>query len=74
MAGKQKVVIITGASQGIGAALVPAYRKLGYARWPASGGCARARAHRRRLHRLSVLVRRTSDGWLLDHYQVSRLD
>ena len=31
MAGKQKVVIITGASQGIGAALVPAYRKLGYA-------------------------------------------
>ena len=27
----QKVVIITGASQGIGAALVPAYRKLGYA-------------------------------------------
>jgi NAD(P)-dependent dehydrogenase (short-subunit alcohol dehydrogenase family) len=31
MAGKQKVVIITGASQGIGAALVPAYSKLGYA-------------------------------------------
>jgi NAD(P)-dependent dehydrogenase (short-subunit alcohol dehydrogenase family) len=31
MAGKQKVVIITGASQGIGAALVLAYRKLGYA-------------------------------------------
>jgi NAD(P)-dependent dehydrogenase (short-subunit alcohol dehydrogenase family) len=31
MAGKQKVVIITGASQGIGAALVPAYRKLGHA-------------------------------------------
>ena len=31
MAGTQKVVIITGASQGIGAALVPAYRKLGYA-------------------------------------------
>lgn len=27
----QKVVVITGASQGIGAALVPAYRKLGYA-------------------------------------------
>ena len=27
----QKVAIITGASQGIGAALVPAYRKLGYA-------------------------------------------
>ena len=26
----QKVVVITGASQGIGAALVPAYRKLGY--------------------------------------------
>ena len=26
-----KVVVITGASQGIGAALVPAYRKLGYA-------------------------------------------
>jgi NAD(P)-dependent dehydrogenase (short-subunit alcohol dehydrogenase family) len=31
MAGEQKVVIITGASQGIGAALVPAYRKLEYA-------------------------------------------
>jgi NAD(P)-dependent dehydrogenase (short-subunit alcohol dehydrogenase family) len=31
MDGTQKVVIITGASQGIGAALVPAYRKLGYA-------------------------------------------
>jgi len=27
----QKVAIVTGASQGIGAALVPAYRKLGYA-------------------------------------------
>ena len=27
----QKVAIITGASQGIGAGLVPAYRKLGYA-------------------------------------------
>jgi NAD(P)-dependent dehydrogenase (short-subunit alcohol dehydrogenase family) len=27
----QKVVVITGASQGIGAALVPAYRRLGYA-------------------------------------------
>jgi 3-oxoacyl-ACP reductase-like protein len=27
----QKVAIITGASHGIGAALVPAYRKLGYA-------------------------------------------
>jgi NAD(P)-dependent dehydrogenase (short-subunit alcohol dehydrogenase family) len=27
----QKVAVITGASQGIGAALVPAYRKLGYA-------------------------------------------
>ena len=27
----QKVVVITGASQGIGAALVPAFRKLGYA-------------------------------------------
>ena len=27
----QKVAIITGASRGIGAALVPAYRKLGYA-------------------------------------------
>jgi len=23
---------------------------------------------------ISVLVRRTSDGWLLDHYQVSKLD
>lgn len=31
MDSKQKVVVITGASQGIGAALVPAYRKLGYA-------------------------------------------
>ncbi|GAA1244864.1 SDR family oxidoreductase [Pseudonocardia aurantiaca] len=28
---EQKVAIVTGASQGIGAALVPAYRKLGYA-------------------------------------------
>ena len=27
----EKVAVITGASQGIGAALVPAYRKLGYA-------------------------------------------
>ncbi|MGW4112943.1 SDR family NAD(P)-dependent oxidoreductase [Actinosynnema sp. NPDC004786] len=27
----QKVAVVTGASQGIGAALVPAYRKLGYA-------------------------------------------
>jgi NADP-dependent 3-hydroxy acid dehydrogenase YdfG len=27
----QKVAVITGASRGIGAALVPAYRKLGYA-------------------------------------------
>lgn len=31
MSSQQKVVVITGASQGIGAALVPAYRKLGYA-------------------------------------------
>jgi NAD(P)-dependent dehydrogenase (short-subunit alcohol dehydrogenase family) len=31
MDSKQKVVVITGASQGIGAALIPAYRKLGYA-------------------------------------------
>ena len=31
MANPQKVAVITGASQGIGAALVPAYRKLGYA-------------------------------------------
>jgi NAD(P)-dependent dehydrogenase (short-subunit alcohol dehydrogenase family) len=31
MSNVQKVAVITGASQGIGAALVPAYRKLGYA-------------------------------------------
>ena len=31
MDSKQKVVLITGASQGIGAGLVPAYRELGYA-------------------------------------------
>src|SRR6478672_654770 len=31
MSQPQKVAIITGASRGIGAALVPAYRKLGYA-------------------------------------------
>ncbi|XVS67336.1 SDR family NAD(P)-dependent oxidoreductase [Actinosynnema sp. CA-299493] len=31
MTTNQRVAIITGASQGIGAALVPAYRKLGYA-------------------------------------------
>ena len=31
MSNTQKVAVITGASQGIGAALVPAYRKLGYA-------------------------------------------
>ncbi|GAB3017253.1 SDR family NAD(P)-dependent oxidoreductase [Mycobacterium bourgelatii] len=31
MSQRPKVVVITGASQGIGAALVPAYRKLGYA-------------------------------------------
>ncbi|MGB8391340.1 SDR family NAD(P)-dependent oxidoreductase [Mycobacterium sp.] len=31
MSHPQKVVVITGASRGIGAALVPAYRKLGYA-------------------------------------------
>jgi NAD(P)-dependent dehydrogenase (short-subunit alcohol dehydrogenase family) len=31
MSKPQKVVVITGASRGIGAALVPAYRKLGYA-------------------------------------------
>jgi NAD(P)-dependent dehydrogenase (short-subunit alcohol dehydrogenase family) len=31
MTPKQKVAIVTGASQGIGAALVPAYRKAGYA-------------------------------------------
>ena len=31
MSSIQKVAIITGASQGIGAALVTAYRKLGYA-------------------------------------------
>ncbi|WP_424748849.1 SDR family NAD(P)-dependent oxidoreductase, partial [Mycobacterium sp.] len=31
MSQAQKVVVITGASRGIGAALVPAYRKLGYA-------------------------------------------
>jgi NAD(P)-dependent dehydrogenase (short-subunit alcohol dehydrogenase family) len=31
MSATQKVVIVTGASQGIGAALVAAYRKLGYA-------------------------------------------
>ena len=30
MSNPQKVVVITGASRGIGAALVPAYRKLGY--------------------------------------------
>ncbi|MGV9574873.1 3-oxoacyl-ACP reductase, partial [Streptomyces nigra] len=30
-AGIQKVAIVTGASQGIGAALVDGYRKLGYA-------------------------------------------
>ena len=29
--GSQKVAVITGASQGIGAGLVAAYRKLGYA-------------------------------------------
>ena len=29
--GNQKVAVITGASQGIGAALVQAYRKLGWA-------------------------------------------
>ncbi len=31
MSHPQKVAVITGASRGIGAALVPAYRKLGYA-------------------------------------------
>jgi NAD(P)-dependent dehydrogenase (short-subunit alcohol dehydrogenase family) len=31
MSNVQKVAVVTGASQGIGAALVPAYRKLGYA-------------------------------------------
>src|SRR3984893_18453970 len=31
MSQPQKVAVITGASSGIGAALVPAYRKLGYA-------------------------------------------
>ncbi|MEV6737140.1 SDR family oxidoreductase [Streptomyces sp. NPDC051104] len=38
--GRQKVVVITGASQGIGAALVDAYRKLGYAVVATSRGIA----------------------------------
>ncbi|MGW5664146.1 SDR family NAD(P)-dependent oxidoreductase [Streptomyces sp. NPDC003758] len=38
--GRQKVAVITGASQGIGAALVDAYRKLGYAVVATSRGIA----------------------------------